>query len=79
MTQRPWFTPALVTVLGVLMTTVSLLLLAIRAHDVGKIEWLIDQNAAQEGRIWTLEAREQAMIHELDRVRDRLERLEGRR
>ena len=79
MSPRPWFTSGLVTVVGVLLTTVSLVLLGIRQHDVDGIERLIQQNADQERQIAHLTARQESVLHELDRMRDRLERLEQRR
>lgn len=74
-----WVDKTLIAVLGVLLSGVFGILLAVRQSDVGRIQWLIDQNVTQEARILTLEARQAGVLHELDRMRDRLERLEGRR
>ena len=79
MVPRPWFTSGFVTVIGVLLTTLTLLLLAIRQHDVERIQWLIDQNGVQDTALERLRSRQDSVFHELERIDRRLDRLEQQR
>lgn len=67
-----WVDRSLIAVMGILLSGVFGILLAVRQNDVAKIQWLIDQNVTQEARILTLEARQQGVLHELDRIRDEI-------